>query len=68
MSAKTKALNLCLTDLDRESVLYNGSSGKANRAKMTRQIKEMPTNPFELESDEPPEPDIDDDEQLDNEE
>lgn len=41
MQAKEKAIELAFSDLDRESVLYNGSSGKANRAKLARQILEL---------------------------
>ncbi|MEJ2043713.1 MAG: hypothetical protein P8X74_03545 [Reinekea sp.] len=64
MSAKLKALDMNLTDLDRESTLYNGSSGKANRSKMQRQVKELITDPFGLVSEKPTtdpiEPDQDD--------
>lgn len=69
MSAKIKACSLGLTDLDRESKIYNSSDGKANRAKLARQIKELPTDPFDLEDPEPAdETDPDDDNAEDMEE
>lgn len=37
---------LGLTDLDSASMTLNGSSGQANRAKLTRQLDELPTDPF----------------------
>lgn len=46
LQAKEKAIELCLTDFDREAVLHNGTSGKANRAKVTKQLEELPTDPF----------------------
>lgn len=64
MSAKQKALSMCLTDLDREAMLYNGSSGSANRAKMARQVEELPTDPFDLEEPEPKVPEIDEEENV----
>lgn len=61
MSAKIKALSIGLTELDREAMLYNGSSGKANRAKLARQILELVTDPFGIsENPEPDEPDNED--------
>ena len=41
-----KAAELGLTDLDTESTARNGSIGKSNRTKLTRQIEELPTDPF----------------------
>lgn len=49
-TAQTRKLNLdlCLTDFDAEAIAANGSSGKANRAKVGRQLEEMPTDPLGL--------------------
>lgn len=58
------ALELGLTDFDREAVLNNASSGQANRAKLNRQLKEFAHDPFggggettETDEDEPPDED-----------
>ena len=47
-AAKATEVNakLGLTTLDRESRNLNGSSGKANRAKLTKEYKELPQAPF----------------------
>jgi len=42
------ALDLGLTDLDKESMKHNNSSGESNRAKLAKQIPELVTDPFEL--------------------
>lgn len=60
LQAKKLALELGLTDLDKESMLHNASNGESNRAKLAKQIPELITDPFELresehEEDEPDE-------------
>lgn len=39
-------VNMGATTLDRVSRELNGTSGKANRAKLTREFKELPASPF----------------------
>jgi len=46
LQAKELALELGLTDFDREAVLHNGTSGQANREKVRKQLDELPTDPF----------------------
>jgi lambda family phage portal protein len=44
------AIEMGLTDFDSEAIAHNGSSGKANRAKVARQLEELATDPFELKT------------------
>jgi len=58
MQAKELALKLGFTDFDREAVLYNGSIGKSNRAKINRQLDEFAADPFGAETvEDAPDPD-----------
>lgn len=47
-AAKANEINvgMGLTTLDREARQLNGTSGKANRAKLTEEYKELPPSPF----------------------
>jgi len=45
-SADEKYVNLGATTLDRVARQYNGSSGRANRAKLKREFTELPESPF----------------------
>lgn len=69
LQAKKLAIEMGFTDFDKEANLYNGSSGKSNRAKITKQLSELPTDPYQLKEVEDLEPETDDDsEQKTNEE
>lgn len=48
LQAKQLATEMGWTDLDKEAMLYNGSSGEANRAKLATQIPELVTDPFAI--------------------
>lgn len=46
LTAIKMAADMGLTNLDREAKNYNNSNGKANRSKLTKEIEELPTDPF----------------------
>lgn len=53
-TAQTRKLNIEMgfSDFDAEAIAVNGSSGKANRSKIDRQLKELPTDPYGLKEQE----------------
>ncbi len=50
LQAKKLATEMGWSDLDKEAMLYNGSSGEANRAKLATQLPELVTDPFEIKA------------------